>query len=194
MVLPELGGIQMEAGDSFQCLCDQCRARRAEMRGGEKRLPAFSLSDMAGIYPEAADVIRSRSSDAWVICETYTHYINNNAFNDVTSPAMQAMLKMPDETCGSGATVILASGLDPGGSSPEHCVVPACDVLTTVPNGRAVAALGSGPIRQQYRLSYATGIQGVSMFRDVALSRQHRIDYLVCSICRPSHGFCPVLC
>jgi len=171
MVLPELGGIQMEAGDSFQCLCDQCRARRAEMRGGEKRLPAFSLSDMAGIYPEAAEVIRSRSSDAWVICETYTHYINNTAFSDVTSPAMQAMLKMPDETFWQWSDRHFGKRVwTEADRLPEHLRrfrhVMRAHHSTQWDGGRGTLAVDS--IRQQCRLSYAAGIQGVSMFGETS--------------------------
>ena len=84
--IPELGGIQMETGDSSVCMCEQCRARRAELRGGEGRLPFISFSDMADIYPKAAEVVWSRSPDAWVICETYTHFLNSPVFSDADSP------------------------------------------------------------------------------------------------------------
>lgn len=63
----ELGGVQIETGDTGVCHCPRCRDRR--------RHPAdtFSWEDMALMYPLAADAIRSIKADAWIVCETYSH-------------------------------------------------------------------------------------------------------------------------
>ena len=68
--IPELGGIQMESGDSGVCQCPRCKARRGINDS------QISVADMAGIYPAATDVIMSRSKDALVICETYHHFLD----------------------------------------------------------------------------------------------------------------------
>ena len=141
------------------------------MRGGEKRLPAFSFSDMADIYPAAAEVVWSRSPDAWVICETYTHYINNSVFSDVTSPALQAMLKMPDQTFWQwgdrsfGQRVWTEADRLPEPLRRFRHVMRAHHG-TQWDGGRGTLAVDS--IRQQCRLSYAAGIQGVSMFGEIS--------------------------
>ena len=65
--LPQLGGVQMETGDTGVCQCQLCRDRRQHPISG------FSWEDMALMYPIAADAIRSVAPDAWIICETYSH-------------------------------------------------------------------------------------------------------------------------
>ena len=93
--IPELGGIQMEAGDSGICQCPKCRAKR-----GPRFLdPWTSLSDMSRIYPQAAEAVLRRSPDAWVICETYHHFLDDSCGffkpeND--SPELQAIQRMPE--------------------------------------------------------------------------------------------------
>ena len=63
----ELGGVQIETGDTGVCQCSLCRDRRKH--------PAdmFSWEDMALMYPLAADAVRSVAPDAWIVCETYSH-------------------------------------------------------------------------------------------------------------------------
>jgi len=68
--IPELGGIQMESGDSGVCQCAACRERRGEY------VRSISVADMAGIYPAATDVILRRKPDALIICETYHHFLD----------------------------------------------------------------------------------------------------------------------
>lgn len=97
LVLPELGGVQIESGDSGMCMCSRCRQRRWEMGGGDAAVCSLSLEDMAAIYPDAVKVIRSVNKDAWILCENYVHFTNNPAFSDPQNPAMQKLLSMPDD-------------------------------------------------------------------------------------------------
>ena len=63
----ELGGVQMETGDTGVCQCQLCRDRRKHPSD------SFSWEDMALMYPLATDAIRSVAPDAWIVCETYSH-------------------------------------------------------------------------------------------------------------------------
>jgi len=169
--IPELGGIQMETGDSAICLCEKCRERRQLMRGGEKRIPTFSFSDMADIYPEAADVIWSRSPDAWVICETYNHYTCNSAFFDAESPAMEKMLKMPDKTFWQwGDRQFRNSKWPENAPLPEHLRrfrhIQRAHHGTQWGGGRNTIAVDE--IRKQCLLSLQSGFQGVSIFGETS--------------------------
>jgi len=96
--IPELGGIQMEAGDNGVCQCEKCRERR----GLNAVLEDMSVEDMALIYPDAGEVIRSRSKDAWVICETYHHFLDESCQRtfrkDNPDPNVQKLLAMPGAT------------------------------------------------------------------------------------------------
>ena len=65
--LPQLGGVQIETGDTGICQCDRCRQRRQHPSG------VLSWDDMALMYPIAGEAIRSESPDAWIVCETYAH-------------------------------------------------------------------------------------------------------------------------
>lgn len=66
--IPELGGVQMESGDSGVCQCPDCVARRGE------ESEYMSVADMAKVYPAVTDVILNRKKDALIICETYHHF------------------------------------------------------------------------------------------------------------------------
>jgi len=75
----ELGGVQIETGDTGVCQCALCRDRRKHPSS------AFSWEDMALMYPIATDAVRSVAPDAWVVCETYSHpepYAGPNAAPD----------------------------------------------------------------------------------------------------------------
>ncbi len=63
----QLGGVQIETGDTGVCQCSLCRDRR------KHPADSFSWEDMALMYPLAADAVRSISPDAWILCETYSH-------------------------------------------------------------------------------------------------------------------------
>lgn len=169
--IPELGGIQMETGDSFVCMCEQCRARRTEMQGGEEQVPLVSFSDMADIYPAAADVVWRRSPDAWVICETYTHFLNNKVFSDPSSPAMQAILKMPDKTFWQWGDRHLDWN---SWQDDVRLPVPLQKFRHIMRAHHGTQWLGGrhtlavDDIRKQCRLSFESGVQGVSIFGEGA--------------------------
>ena len=63
----ELGGVQIETGDTGVCQCSLCRDRR------KHPADTFSWEDMALMYPLAAEAIRSVAPEAWIVCETYSH-------------------------------------------------------------------------------------------------------------------------
>ncbi len=166
--IPELGGIQMETGDTFVCMCEQCRQRREEMQGGEDRVPLMSFSDMATIYPPAAEVIWARSPDAWVICETYNHFQDFKFFDIKNSPAREALLKMPEKTFWQWkCDRELAKNT---WQETERLPVPMqkyrhimrAHFGTQWNGGRHTLAVDE--IRRQCRLSFESGLQGVSIF------------------------------
>jgi len=63
----DLGGAQMEAGDTGVCQCALCQERR------QHPVSTFSWEDMALTYPLAADAIRSVRPEALLAVETYSH-------------------------------------------------------------------------------------------------------------------------
>ncbi len=165
--LPELGGIQMEAGDSGMCMCESCRARRAANGGGEKRLPSLSLSDMADIYPEAASVIRGASKTAWIICENYVHFLNNKVFSDPNSAAMKKLLAMPDDVFWQWSDRRLKPGMwTDDARMPAHLRrfqhIMRCHHGTQWDGGRHTLVVEK--IREQCRLSSLAGMTAVSIF------------------------------
>ena len=166
-MLPELGGIQMEAGDSGMCMCESCRARRAANGGDESRLPSLSLSDMAEIYPEAASVIRGVSKNAWIICENYVHFLNNKAFGDPDSPAMRKLLAMPDDVFWQWSDRRLKPGMwTDDVRLPEHLRrfrhIMRCHHGTQWDGGRHTLVVEK--IREQCRLTSLSGMTAVSIF------------------------------
>jgi len=168
-MIPDLGGIQMEVGDSWLglCHCDKCRERREAMRADKYRSPAFYFSDMAGIYPRAAEVVRTSKPDAWVICEMYGHFRNNPAYSDAGNPAVKELLKMPETTFlqwGDRCLDYDAWRQDP--LPPEHLRkfqhIFRCHHSTQWAGGRHTLAVEE--VRRQCEMAYRAGIQNVSMF------------------------------
>jgi hypothetical protein len=137
------------------------------MCGGEGRIPNLSLSDMAGIYPEAAAVVRSVSKDAWIICEMYTHFLNNNVFSKPDSPAMQKLINMPDDVFWQWSDRHLTpTQWQETDRLPEHLRkfrhIMRYHHGTQWDGGRHTFVVDK--IRQQCRLSFKSGMQGVSVF------------------------------
>lgn len=164
--LPELGGIQMEAGDSGLCGCEQCRARRSRS-GGADNCSSLSLSDMADIYPEAARVIRNVSKDAWIICENYVHFLNNPAYCDPDSAAMRKLLSMPDDVFWQWSDRRLKPGMwKESDRLPDHLRrfrhIMRCHHGTQWDGGRHTLVIDK--IREQCRLSQLSGMDSVSLF------------------------------
>lgn len=167
--IPELCGIQMESGDSGVCQCARCRARRA---GEESQI---SVSDMAGIYPAAADVVLSRLPDALVICETYHHFLDDACkfFNSSKPNAdLEKLLNMPksvfwqwkcDARLRDGEWTESDKMLE---SMRGFNHVMRAHSGTQWWGGRATFAVEK--IRKQCYLSYKSGINGVSIFGENA--------------------------
>lgn len=164
--LPELGGIQMEAGDSGVCCCERCLARRSQ-GGDADSNSALSLSDMADIYPEAARAVRNASEDAWIICENYVHFLNNPAYGDPGSPAIRKLLSMPDDIFWQWSDRRLKPGMwTESDRLPEHLRrfrhIMRCHHGTQWDGGRHTLVIDK--IREQCRLSQLSGMNAVSIF------------------------------
>lgn len=167
--IPELGGIQMESGDSGVCQCKRCRARRA---GEESQI---SVSDMAGIYPAAADVVLGRSPDALVICETYHHFLDDACkFFNFSKPNadLKKLLNMPKNVFWQWKC---DARLRDGDWTENDRMLESMRGFNHVMRahsgtqwwgGRATFAVEK--IRKQCYLSYKSGINGVSIFGENA--------------------------
>lgn len=171
--IPELGGIQMEAGDNGVCQCEKCRARR----GAKAAKGLMSVEDMALIYPPAGEVIRARNKDAWVICECYHHFLDDppvNAFReDSPDENVQKLLAMPSSTIFQWCTPA------PDGTSSDGTVrwtessrmLPALRKFHHIMRTHAGTQWSEGRytfsaerIRRECRYSYLSGADFVSMF------------------------------
>lgn len=94
--IPELGGIQMEAGDNGVCQCAKCRERR----GARAAKESMSLEDMAAIYPRLTEVVRARDKDALIICETYHHFLDKACgifYEDSPGADAEKLFAMPKD-------------------------------------------------------------------------------------------------
>lgn len=163
--IPELGGIQMESGDSGVCQCERCRARRA---GEETQI---SVADMAGIYPAATDVVLSRSPDALIICETYHHFLDDACkFFDsgIENPDLKKLLAMPKSVFWQWKC---DARLRDGDWTQSDKMLSSMRGFNHVMRahsgtqwwgGRATFAVDK--IRRQCNLSYHSGLNGVSIF------------------------------
>jgi len=164
--IPELGGIQIEAGDNGICHCSRCRTRRGVGNG------AISSADMAGIYPDAVNAILGRSPDALVICEAYRHF-KNSAYDlfetDHPDEDLKKLFAMPDKvfwqwTCDSE---IKDHSWNPGDSmlrSLKKFNHVMRSHAGTQWRGGQRAGFAVEEIRQQCMLSYLSGLQAVSIF------------------------------
>ena len=167
--IPELGGIQIEAGDNGVCQCPRCRARRGKGTG------YISVVDMAGIYPDAVNTILRRSPDALVICETYGHFSQPqyDIFRtDTPDENLQKLFDMPEKVfwqwkCDqvlAENTWNIGDPMIPNLQKFNH--VMRSHSGTQWKTGRGTFAVEK--IRQQCLLSYESGLQGVSIFGEYA--------------------------
>ena len=167
--IPELGGIQMESGDSGVCQCERCRARR---RGEETQI---SVADMAGIYPAAAEAVLSRSPNALVICETYHHFLDEACtFFNSKDPSndLKKLLSMPKSVFWQWKCD--ARLRDGDWSEKDKMLSSLADFNHVMRShsgtqwwgGRATFAVEK--IRRQCYLSHKSGLNGVSMFGENA--------------------------
>ena len=165
--IPELGGIQMESGDCGTCKCPRCRERRANRDANE----AMSVADMANIYPQAADAVWSQSPDAWVICETYHHFLDKacSFFYDPNPSAdLQKLLDMPEKTFFQWKCDVR---LDSGQWSENDRLPASLAKFRHIMRSHTATQWWGGRhklcidrVRRQCRLSFESGLQGVSMF------------------------------
>jgi len=167
--VPELGGIQIEAGDNGVCQCPRCRARRGKGTG------SISASDMAGIYPEAVATILRQSPDALVICEAYRHF-TYSAFDifraENPTKDVQALFDMPDKVfwqwrCDDeleNDTWKMGEPMIPGLQKFNH--VMRAHSGTQWREGRGTFDVDK--IRRQCLLSSESGLNGVSIFGEYA--------------------------
>ena len=186
-MIPDLGGIQMEVGDSWLglCHCDKCRERREAMKADKYRSPAFYFSDMAGIYPEAGEVVRTSNPNAWVICEMYGHFRNNPTYFDAGNPAIKKLLTMPESTFlqwGDRGVNYEAWAKDP--LLPEHLRkyqhIFRCHHSTQWSGGRHTLAVEE--VRRQCELAFKSGMQNVSMFGECSVfNSTSEFNYLALS-------------
>lgn len=166
--IPELGGIQMEAGDNGVCQCEKCRARRGESAAKD----LMSVEDMALIYPPAGEVIRARNKDAWVICECYHHFLADPCVKtfraDNPDGNVQKLLAMPASTIFQWCT----SGYHRGNTWNESSrMLPAMRKFHHIMRTHAGTQWSDGRyffaverIRREVRRSYTSGIDFFSMF------------------------------
>ncbi len=165
--IPELGGIQMEAGDNGVCQCAKCRARR-----GQAKNP-MSIEDMALIYPPGGEVIRSRSKDAWVICECYHHFLAEPCVKtfraDSPDENVQKLLAMPSSTIFQWGTGDRYK--DPAKWNDSSRMLPAFRKFRNILRTHAGTQWSDGRytfaverIRRECRLSCLSGADFISMF------------------------------
>ncbi len=199
--IPELGGVQMETGDVGTCQCERCRARRGGRPAG-----SISLEDMAGIYPAIGEIVRARSSDAWVICETYHHFLDDAcaAFDPAKNPSkdLANLLSMPADTFFQWKCDRRLRGVK-GQSWPKGSRVPA-----SLARFRHIMRAHTGTqwwggrdsfepelIRRQCELSADAGLTAVSMFGETSPHRANAefnylaLDYFATDPSRTMDGF-----
>lgn len=171
--IPELGGLQMETGDTGICLCEKCQERR-QMKAEKDVSYLMSFEDMALIYPDAVNVVRNASKDAWAICETYHHFLPGDpgtlfSFSGATpSDKLSLLQKIPENTFWQWVCDVQLSD----GSWKDTDSIP-----TELKNYQHIIrahhgtywrggrhALTLDAIRRQCCLSAASGAQAVSMF------------------------------
>jgi len=169
--VPELGGIQMEAGDNGVCQCAKCKERRGKRAASEY----MSLEDMAGIYPSLAKVVRSRNKDALVICETYHHFLDKACgifYENPPGKDAKALFDMPKDIYWQWkCDRMLSDGTWPDGAALPPEMAKAHNVMrshagTQWWGGRDMFDVDK--IRRQCRSSFLSGLDAVSMFGEVS--------------------------
>ena len=180
--IPELGGIQMETGDTRVCWCPTCTARRGAQAANED----MSVEDMIAAYPAAVAAVRAANPDAWVMCETY-HHFNDEPCRQFYRPDAEAVFTslkaMPSDVfwqwkCDRRLRDGSWRGTDrlpPVLKRFRHMM--RAHSGTQWWGGRATWAVDL--IRRQCRLSSASGICGVSLFGEISPYRANaEFNYL----------------
>ena len=169
--IPELGGIQMEAGDNGVCQCARCKERR----GARAAKDFKSLEDMAIIYSRVCAAVRDASPDALVIAETYHHFLEGPCgifYENPLGKDAAALLSLPKDVFWQWqCDAQLDKDEWPEGAPlpPEmrkfHNVMRS-HAGTNWWGGRG--AFDVEKIRRQCRLSAASGLDAVSMFGETS--------------------------
>ena len=180
--IPELGGIQMETGDTRVCWCPTCTERRGAQAANED----MSVEDMIAAYPDAVAAVRAANPDAWVMCETY-HHFNDEPCRQFYRPDAEAVFTslkaMPSDVfwqwkCDRRLRDGSWRGTDrlpPVLKRFRHMM--RAHSGTQWWGGRATWAVDL--IRRQCRLSSASGICGVSLFGEISPYRANaEFNYL----------------
>jgi hypothetical protein len=167
--IPELGGIQMEVGDLGVCQCEKCKAKSREDKTGY-----ISFDAMSRIYPDAVKTVSNRSPDAWVICETYHHFMQNNAHESLfgygtPEECLDKLTSIPENTF----LQWVCDRQIADGSWNENSRLPSVMQkyrhimrahFGTYWSKHLRNALEVENIRKQCYLSHLSGLQGVSLF------------------------------
>ena len=167
--VPELGGIQIEAGDNGVCQCPRCQARRGSGTGH------ISAADMAGIYPDSVNTILRINPEALVICEGYRHF-TNPAFDifrtDTPSKDLQKLFAMPDNIFWQWRC---DEELETGSWNPGTPMISNLQKFNHVVRSHSGTQWREGrgtfaveKIRQQCSLTHSSGLNGVSIFGEYA--------------------------
>ena len=180
--IPELGGIQMETGDTRVCWCPKC----TERRGAQAAKEDMSVEDMIAAYPDAVAAVRAANPDAWIMCETY-HHFNDEPCRQFYRPDAESVFtslkKMPSDVFWQWKC---DRQLWNGGWEARDPLPPVLGRFrhmmrahsgTQWWGGRATWAVGL--IREQCRLSHSSGICGVSLFGEISPYRANaEFNYL----------------
>lgn len=169
--IPELGGIQMESGDNGVCKCPSCQARRSASEN-----EYLSVADMAGVYPDATETILRVAPDALIICETYSHFLDEACkFFDSKEPNkdLEKLFKMPESVYWQWkCDVQLRDDSWPVGAPMLESMKKFNHVMRAHSGtqwwGAGRASFAVERIRKQCLLSYESGLQAVSMFGENA--------------------------
>jgi len=169
--VPELGGIQMEAGDNGVCQCDVCKERRGKRAAKE----CMSLEDMASIYPRVCAAVRSVNRDSLVIAETYHHFLDKSCqifFEDPPGKDAAALFSMPKDVYWQWKC---DEKLDKAEWPEGAALPPEMRKFHNVMRSHAATQWWGGrdsfdvdKIRRQCYYSSLSGIDAVSMFGEVS--------------------------
>ena len=169
--IPELGGIQMEAGDNGVCQCARCKERRGQRAAKDFK----SLEDMATIYSRVCAAVRDASPDALVIAETYHHFLDKPCgifYEKPLGDDAKALLSLPKDVFWQWqCDVQLDKDEWPEGAKLSDELAKFHNVMrshagTQWWGGRGAFAVEK--IRRQCRLSSSSGFDAVSMFGEVS--------------------------
>ena len=180
--IPELGGIQMETGDTRVCWCPKC----TERRGTQAVKEDMSVEDMIAAYPDAVSAVRAANPDAWVMCETYHHFNDGPCrqfYRADAESVFSSLKRMPSDVFWQWkCDRVLRNGTWKTGDRLPPVLGRFRHMMrahsgTQWWGGRATWAVDL--IREQCRLAHSSGICGVSLFGEISPYRANaEFNYL----------------